>query len=45
MITICIPTRNRPQYLLKAIESVFHAFPNIDVDVIIGDNGDAVETP
>jgi glycosyltransferase involved in cell wall biosynthesis len=44
MITICIPTRNRPQYLLKAIESVFHAFPDVDVDVIIGDNGDAVET-
>jgi len=44
MITICIPTRNRPQHLLKAIESVFHAFPDIDVDVIIGDNGDAVKT-
>jgi glycosyltransferase involved in cell wall biosynthesis len=44
MITICIPTRNRPQYLLIAIESVFHAFPDMDVDVIIGDNGDAAAT-
>jgi glycosyltransferase involved in cell wall biosynthesis len=44
MITICIPTRNRPQYLLKAIESVIGGFPDVGVNVIIGDNGDAVAT-
>lgn len=39
VLTICIPTRNRPDYLAHAIMSVVEKFGE-NTPIIIGDNGD-----
>lgn len=39
LVSVVIPTHNRPQYLPRAVESAFLAAPDGDVEVIVVPNG------
>lgn len=39
LLTVIIPTHNRPQYLPRAVKSALEAAPNGDVEVIVVPNG------
>lgn len=39
LLSVIIPTHNRPQYLPRAVESALQAAPNGDVEVIVVPNG------
>ena len=39
LLSVIIPTHNRPQYLPRAVESALQAAPNGNVEVIVVPNG------
>lgn len=38
ILSICIPTYNRPGYLMEAVESVFSTLLAVDIEIIISNN-------
>jgi glycosyltransferase involved in cell wall biosynthesis len=42
LVSVVIPTYNRPALLLRAIDSALHSVPNDDVEVIVVPNGPSI---